>query len=250
MRNLRNGNAIVQSSFKLQGAIIEKGTFVNSHVTITSDRNVQQEQNKSLSLLLAGASTDDADKLKVRLIKDGRGAVYVGPEQDVAGCPLIPGLKPRVLKEQEGAKFLQEDLPKQNFKDAVVILANEESDIKWVLQHLPTREKNVTVYNPKTEEESLASERNLERFLEEDTGCLVTLGSLFNGMECATVVFVYDNPYASHFRANFLRASVELILIDRNKQGSTLIPSNSYSLSNVMDDYLAQRRNAVGSEVH
>ena len=156
------------------------------------------------------------------MIEGGKDAVYVGPEQDVTGCPTIPGLKPKVLKEIDGAKFLQEDLPKQGFEEAVVILGNEESDIEWTLQHLPTTEK-VTIYNPKAGEESLDCERSLERFLEEDTGCLVTLGSLFNGMECATVVFVFDNPYASNFRANFLRASVELILIDRNQQGSTFI---------------------------
>ena len=153
------------------------------------------------------------------MIEGGKDAVYVGPEQDVTGCPTIPGLKPKVLKEIDGAKFLQEDLPKQGFEEAVVILGNEESDIEWVLQHLPTTERCVTIYSPST----LDCERNLERFLEEDTGCLVTLGSLFNGMECATVVFVYNNPYASHFRSNFLRASVELVLIDRNQQGSTLI---------------------------
>ena len=181
------------------------------------------------------------------MIEGGKDAVYVGPEQDVTGCPTIPGLKPKVLKEIDGAKFLQEDLPKQGFEEAVVILGNEESDIEWTLQHLPKTE-NVTIYNPKTDEESLDCERNLEHFLEEDTGCLVTLGSLFNGMECATVVFVFNNPYASNFRANFLRASVELVLIDRNKRGSTLISEDELAGQSGQPDSKQQEKDTEETE--
>ena len=51
-------------------------------------------------------------------------------------------------------------------------------------------------------------------YISGERGGLVTLGSLFNGMESARVVFVYENPYAFHFRANYMCASVELILLD------------------------------------
>ena len=64
------------------------------------------------------------------------------------------------------------------------------------------------------------------KFLEKENGGLVTLGSLFNGMESARVVFIYENPYASHFRANYMRASVELILIDRNESGTEIFRSS------------------------
>ena len=72
----------------------------------------------------------------------------------------------------------------------------------------------MTIYNPGSKTEVDSHERALEEFLRRERGGLVTLGSLFNGMESTRVVFVYENPYASHFRANYMHASVELILLD------------------------------------
>ena len=192
---------------------------------------------------VAEVSITNKNIAQVRLIEGGKDAVYVGPEQEVTGCPTIPGLKPRVLKETAGAKFLQGDLLLQCSKEAVVILGNDESDIEWTLQHLPKEDSLITIFNPKSDEESLDCERKLELFLEKDAGCLVTLGSLFNGMECASVVFVFSNPYASHFRANFLRASVELILIDRNQQGSTFISEDELEV--MPDAKVASRPDSI-----
>ena len=53
-----------------------------------------------------------------------------------------------------------------------------------------------------------------------DLGSSLTLGSKYNGMESAAVVFVYSNPFSSNFRANYMRVSVELILIDRHNMDS------------------------------
>ena len=46
----------------------------------------------------------------------------------------------------------------------------------------------------------------------------MTLGRYFNGMESASVVFAFQNPYSSHFRANYMRASVELVMLDRGTE--------------------------------
>merc|ERR1712130_652210 len=111
-------------------------------------------------------------------------------------------------------------------KETIVVLGNDQSDIEWILQKLPkTKEERnyMVVYNPSQEDEVEESEERLRTFLREGRGCLLTRGELFNGMESATVVLVFDNPYASHFRANFLRASVEIIAIDRNNKGTTTL---------------------------
>ena len=109
-----------------------------------------------------------------------------------------------------------------------MILGNTEEDVDWFLDQIPEESKSrlLTVYNPKSISEVEAHEEALEKFLEKENGGLVTLGSLFNGMESARVVFIYENPYASHFRANYMRASVELILIDRNKSGTEVLGSS------------------------
>ena len=107
-----------------------------------------------------------------------------------------------------------------------MVLGNDQTDIEWILQKLPKTEEErnyLTVYNPSQEEEVEESEERVRTFLREDQGCLLTQGSLFNGMESATVILVFDNPHASHFRANFMRASVEIITIDRNKRGTTTL---------------------------
>ena len=96
----------------------------------------------------------------------------------------------------------------------------------WILETLKLQnaEKQcLTLYNPVDESQVEKSEKRLEKFLRSRKGSLITRGDLFNGMESATIVFVFDNPYASHFRANFLRASVEIFTIDRNNVEKSLL---------------------------
>ena len=121
---------------------------------------------------------------------------------------------------------MKEIVPDRCFskEEAIVLLGNENEDVEWMLQCL-TKVQNsefrpLTVYNPKKESDIAESELSLLNYLQNAKGCLLTLGRHFNGMESATVVFSYTNPYASNFRANYLRASVELILLDRNEMGT------------------------------
>ena len=108
--------------------------------------------------------------------------------------------------------------------ESIVVLGNEDDDINWILKCLTHEEipQNnwITVYNPKEEADIAESEANLRQYLKKNSGCLVTLGKRFNGMSSAVTVLVYSNPYSCNFRANYMRASVELILIDRNKMGT------------------------------
>ena len=103
----------------------------------------------------------------------------------------------------------------QSFKDQpIVILGNEDSDMEWIVRQLERLNHQFTIYNPMSEEETGPSEQALEQYLRQPFGFLVTLAQLFNGMESAVIVLAYSNPYASDFRANFMRASVEIILLD------------------------------------
>ena len=98
-------------------------------------------------------------------------------------------------------------------KEALVVLGFDESDVEWIQNNL--KDEHRTMYNPTLDTKD-RDEEDLKKFLRKNSGCLVTCKSYLNGMECRTVVLVYDNCHASHFRSNFLRASHEVILIDRN----------------------------------
>ena len=147
-------------------------------------------------------------------LQDG---IFVGPEEGAKVCPTVVGMKPTQLKSEQAEHFLKKELPSRLEKEVFVILGNVDEDIEWFYNQIRDKDKaQLALYNPRRESEVVAHEEALQKFLQRDKGGLVTLGSLFNGMESTRVVFVYENPYASHFRANYLRVSVELILIDRN----------------------------------
>ena len=172
-------------------------------------------------------TVDKGNSIEARLIQGGSDAVFEGPKPEAMGCPTIPGMKPKLLRDQEAETFLRETLPGRCSKkaEAIVVLGNDDGDIKWILTHLTQDQKPedinwLTVYNPMHESDIKESEDNLRKYLTDNTGCLVTLGSKFDGMESAVVVLVYSNPYSSNFRANYMRASVELILIDRHNMGT------------------------------
>ena len=145
---------------------------------------------------------ESAGKIEARVVKDGKTAVYEGPKKEAVGNPLIPGKEPRLLKGDQTSQFLLEEIPLrcQERKETIVLLGNDKDDVNWAMEKLATIKNNeefITVYNPSTEEEVDASEAKLKQFLSAGTGCLVTQGSLFNGMEAATTVLVFNNPYSS-----------------------------------------------------
>ena len=167
---------------------------------------------------------------KARVVKGAQDAIFIPPNRDVFSSKAIPGVEPKNIKGEdsspkEAEKFMRDNLSKRIFKnqETVVVLGNDDADVKWIMEKLVPQnqeeEKCITVYNPQKEDEIEESERKLKEFLKSGQGCLVTRGELFNGMESASVVFVFDDPHASHFRANFLRASVEIITVDRNEAG-------------------------------
>ena len=154
--------------------------------------------------------------------------IFVGPKDGAKGCSTVVGFDPIQLDSNEAKEFLKANLTIRLESEVFVILGNTEEDIDWFLDQISEekRARLLTVYNPRSPSEVEAHEESLEKFLEKENGGLVTLGSLFNGMESARVVFIYENPYASHFRANYMRASVELILIDRNESGTEILRSS------------------------
>ena len=173
----------------------------------------------------------NAKTITARVVSGGKNAIYDGPKQEAEGCRTIPGMKPTVLRGQEAKSFMMDTIPDRCFnkEEAIVLIGNEDDDVQWMLQHLTkgakSKVRNLTIYNPRKESEIENSEKLLKEYLNNCKGCLLTLGRHFNGMESTTIVFTYNNPYASNFRANYLRASVELILLDRNELGLTQIPS-------------------------
>jgi len=164
---------------------------------------------------------------KGRLVKDGQNKLYEGPRQNKdALCGQVKGEKPVVLKGRYASDFMSKVLPERCFrgKETFLLIRTSNSDVEWIQQHIIRKnleeEDLVTVYNPKSEHEVTTSEHKLENFLQRGTGCLITSGALYNGMEARTVVLVFENPYSSIFRSNYMRASVKLIMIDRNTLGS------------------------------
>ena len=96
----------------------------------------------------------------------------------------------------------------------MVILGKDQFDLKWITDHLLSvgvTADDFTMYDGTPE-----AEMNVELFLKERRrGPLVTLGDLFDGMECPTVVYAFTDPYPG-LRRNILRAIREIILLDRN----------------------------------
>ena len=193
-----------------KGVDVLKTTFGIS----SSKKEVDQEQQVPSSIKGAAGvqqdqTADDKDnveeiagKIEARVVKDGKTAVYEGPKKEAVGNPLIPGKEPRLLKGDQTSQFLLEEIPLrcQERKETIVLLGNDKDDVNWAMEKLATINNNeefITVYNPSTEEEVDASEAKLKQFLSAGTGCLVTQGSLFNGMEAATTVLVFNNPYSS-----------------------------------------------------
>ena len=251
--NLRNGDQIVNKSLTLQkDNTVAEGTLKDKRRNIRDmektnvpkkvpdplpskdhpespanpgDPVIPDASATPVTPVTSGAPVNPtaSDMVWVSVIKDGVEAFYRICKQDVTiGCASIPGSTLETKNVVEGEEFLTGDLQKRlNEGETIVVLGNDDKDMGWILQTLP-KEKQ-TVYDPTIGEESDSVE-DLKKILKgEKTGCLVTCGSLLNGMECKTLVFVYDNPFSSHFRSNFLRASHELILIDRNTQGKRMI---------------------------
>ena len=179
---------------------------------------------------------------EARVITGVKDAIYKGPSEEAVGCPTIAGMKPRVIKDVGAEQFMKEIIPKRCLekKEVIVILGNDEDDIDWILDCLSEDEEftktSLTVYHPLDESEIKDAETSLQTYLNDPQGCLVTLGRLFNGMESATVVLVFNNPYASHFRANYMRASVELILVDRHMLGTANILMSAPQQPNTLTD--------------
>ena len=160
-------------------------------------------------------NTEKTDKeVEVRVVEGGKDAVFKSPKQEATGCPNIPGKGERLFKGKEAEEFMREELIQLYGDQPVVCLGNEDTDIEWIVQHLDQLGHQYTVYNPKSREDTDLSEQALENFLRHEKGFLVTHAPLFNGMESAIILLAYTNPYASHFRANFMRASVEIIMLD------------------------------------
>ena len=162
----------------------------------------------------------NSDVVMLRRVESGRSGLFVGPKDGARGCLTFVGMEPRQLKSGMIERFLKSELPSRLEHEVFVILGNVEEDIDWLYSQIADADRaQLTLYNPKGKTDVNDHERAPELFLQRQRGGLVTLGNLFNGMESARVIFIYENPYASHFRANYLRASVELILIDRNSHG-------------------------------
>ena len=165
---------------------------------------------------------------KARCVEGAENAIFTAPSKDVTVNTALRGQTPIVVKGSEAELFMRNTLYKRIFeqKESIVLLGNEDADIDWILKTLPRQNEEkgyLTVYNPRIENEVEESEQRLRKYLKKGRGALVTRGDLFNGMESATVAFIFDNPHASHFRANFLRASVEIFAVDRNNlEQSTL----------------------------
>ena len=212
----------LETEFNVDQASLEQGSRTSpEHGSRTSP-----EQGSASELVPQGVQKLSRDEkhrvgVEVRVVEGGRSGIFVGPEEGARGCPTVVGMDPTQLKYEEASEFLRRKLPKRLENEPFVILGNTEKDIDWLLKQMSDEDRaKLTVYNPRSKPEVNSHERALEEFLRRERGGLVTLGSLFNGMESARVVFVYENPYASHFRANYMRASVELILIDRNNSGT------------------------------
>jgi hypothetical protein len=173
--------------------------------------------------------TSPKDTIQARVVVGGKDALFKEPTRKEYGCSTIPGKEPIVLKGDEITEFIVETLPVRcrNRGEVIVIIGNSDNDVDWIEQQYSKFDNFVTVYNPKHEYEVQRSEEDLRKFLRSPKGCLVTRGSLFAGMESATVVLVFDDPYCSNFRSNFMRGSVEVILIDRNMRGTAAISKDS-----------------------
>ena len=245
-KNMRNGSKILADSFKLQEGTIEKGTKEwraeatdrSQQASASADQSTEKSSKPStdLSAPVTSKTTDinkadvasalQSETIEARLVEGGKDAVFEGPQQEATGCLTIPGMKPRCLRGEEAARFMADTIRQRCSEktECIVVLGNEDADIDWILKCLMDTENPqadwLTVYNPKEEADITESEANLQQYLKKNSGCLVTLGKRFNGMSSAVTVLVYSNPYSCNFRANYMRASVELILLDRNKMGT------------------------------
>ena len=101
-------------------------------------------------------------------------------------------------------------------EESIVLLGNSSDDPDWILRTLSFWDDDIlTVYAP-TPGIINVSEDNLKNYLLHNRGSLLTEAKYFVGFEARTLVLAYDNPYSSNFRCNYMRAAVELVLLDRN----------------------------------
>ena len=245
-KNMRNGSRILEGSLNLhEEGTIEKGTVVTKPMNrrlsksktalkqaiqhaMYGDNDIKSDSDSKGYSDSESESDSDSETIKARIVKEGKDAVYINPKPDSEGCPTIPGEYPRVLKGEEGVAFMTETLlDRCRNQENIVVLGNDHTDVAWIVKCLTESgqfsKDLLTVYNPQDEKDIATKEQNLVVYLQTPRGCLVTKGSLFEGMESATVILVYSNPYSSHFRRNYLRAAVELVLIDRSILGTAQI---------------------------
>ena len=136
-------------------------------------------------------------------------------------CPTLAGFDPRNFRGAASEEILSNEIGLRILDgENIVLLGNSDADVKWILQTLSNIDPNLlTVYAP-TEDNIQESEKDLREYLIQNRGSLLTEAKYFVGFEARTLVLAYDNPYSSSFRCNYLRAAVELVLLDRNLSSS------------------------------
>ena len=145
-RNMRNSCRILQSSFKVQEGIIERGTLNTSLLHGNQSQEMPlAEHNLSSKLeysdkqeeesLQSTESLRDIDTLVARLVEDGKDAIYRAPAQEATGCPTIPGENPQVFKGEKASEFVTETIPNwcSEKRGAFVIIGNEKEDLNWIM---------------------------------------------------------------------------------------------------------------------
>ena len=161
-------------------------------------------------------------------------------------CPTIPGFWPRHYRGRSCKEILQLEIcTRIKNQESIIILCNDNLDIKWTMENLQSYTNSLTVFNPE-KYTCVDSEETLTTYLKTMLGALVTKGSLFNGMTAATIVYVYDNPYSqSQYRCNLMRAAVEVLLLDRHELGGQVM-DNQYFETIGLPAGWEERRNKIG----
>jgi len=224
---------------------VQKNKYENK--TIKTEAGEPSTNNELLEAIedLEERTEQSEKEVEVRVVEGGKNAMFKTPKQEAKGCPNIPGKGVRLFKGMAAEGFMKEELIQLYGDQPIVCLGNEDSDVEWIVKHLDKLGHQYTVYNPKSEEETDLSEQRLENFLRLENSFLVAHAPLFNGMESAIILLAYTNPYASHFRANFLRASVEIIMLDWMDMETLSMSLDTFFTNFQVQDVISRRKREV-----
>ena len=141
---MRNGSQIIADSFKLHDGVIEKGTTISiakdiktKTVTHINSRETHGKQTAG-TVISRDALKPSKELTSARVVVGGKNAVYKGPKEEATGCPTILGLKPKLLKGENGMKFIKEEVIQRCFtnNETMVRLGNDSSDLDWMVECL------------------------------------------------------------------------------------------------------------------